>query len=372
MLALASVLGVIVVGVWMIAGAGSNSATERHVGGRVGTASVGRTQGGSAKAAPKRSAAHSDGAPAAGSARAAASGRAATSTAASTAARLAPYGVGIIRLRLVDTSRTVALPGGVTRPRTLVTSVRYPAVGRPGGAEHLGAAPAAGPFPLIVFGHGFDVTPGIYARLLDAWAAAGYVVAAPTFPLGNAQAPGGPNEHDLPNQPRDMSFVITRLLAANTAARAPLHQLIDRRRIAVAGQSDGGDTALAAAYDPRDRDPRISAAVILSGAYDPFASTFRIAPGGPPLVAIQGTADPINPPSATAAFYDPAPPPKYLLELPGAGHLPPYTDAQPQLGVVERVTVAFLDEYLKQEPAARARMTRAANVAGVAALSADP
>jgi alpha-beta hydrolase superfamily lysophospholipase len=275
-------------------------------------------------------------------------------------------------LRLVDASRTVALPGGVTRPRVLVTSVRYPAVGRPGRAEHRGAAPALGPFPLIVFGHGFAVTPGIYARLLDAWAAAGYVVAAPTFPLGNARAPGGPDEHDLPNQPRDMSFVITRLLAASAAASAPLSRLIEPHRIAVAGQSDGGDTALAAAYDPRDRDPRISAAVILSGAYDPFVSTFRIAPGGPPLLATQGTADPINLPSATAAFYDPAPPPKYLLELPGAGHLPPYTDEQPQLAVVEHVTLAFLDAYLKHEPGALARMARAAKVAGVASLDADP
>ena len=72
-------------------------------------------------------------------------------------------------------------------------------------------APAPGPFPLIVFGHGFAVTPAPYAALLRAWARAGYVVAAPVFPLGNANAPGGPNERDLVNQPRDMSFVITRI-----------------------------------------------------------------------------------------------------------------------------------------------------------------
>ena len=56
-----------------------------------------------------------------------------------------------------------------------------------------GAAPARapGPFPLVIFGHGFAVTPGPYASLLEAWARAGYVVAAPIFPLGNANAPGG-------------------------------------------------------------------------------------------------------------------------------------------------------------------------------------
>jgi hypothetical protein len=265
----------------------------------------------------------------------------------------------------------VTLPGGATTPRTLLTSVRYPAVGRPGSAERPRTTPVAGRFPLIVFGHGFDVAPGIYARLLDAWAAAGYVVAAPTFPLSNPGAPGGPNERDLPNQPGDVSFVITRMLAADDAG-GRLHDLIAPHAIAVAGQSDGGDTALAVAYDPRDRDSRVSAVVILSGAYDPFVSIFPIAPAGPPLLATQGTADPINLPSATAAFYDPAPAPKYLLQLLGAGHLPPYTDGQPQLGVVERVTVAFLDEYLKHENGAARRMARAASMAGVATLSADP
>jgi hypothetical protein len=39
--------------------------------------------------------------------------------------------------------------------------------------------------------------PATYASLLLAWARAGYVVAAPVFPLTNASAPGGANESDL-------------------------------------------------------------------------------------------------------------------------------------------------------------------------------
>ena len=233
-------------------------------------------------------------------------------------------------------------------------------------------ARTGGPFPLVVFGHGFAVTPGIYARLLDAWAAAGYVVAAPLFPLGNANAPGGPNEHDLPNQPGDMSYVIGRLLTANGTPSSPLYRMIDPRAIAVAGQSDGGDTALAVAYDPRSKDPRVSAAVILSGAEDPFAAAFQIAPGGPPMLATQGTADPINPPNLTAQFYDSAPAPKYLLRLLGASHLPPYTDGEPQLGIVERTTVAFLNGYLKHHAAALRTLAAVGNVPGIAQLSADP
>jgi hypothetical protein len=52
---------------------------------------------------------------------------------------------------------------------------------------------------------------------LRAWARGGYVVAALIFPLENARAPGGPNEADLVNQPRDMSFVISRMLQASAS-----------------------------------------------------------------------------------------------------------------------------------------------------------
>jgi dienelactone hydrolase len=277
-------------------------------------------------------------------------------------------------LHLVDLSRKVRLPDGEVLPRTLLTVVRYPALGDPGAGDHPGATPAtaAGPFPLIVFGHGFAVTPGIYASLLRAWAQAGYVVAAPVFPLGNEHAPGGPDERDLPNQPGDMKFVISRMLAASARRSGRLARLIAPRAVAVTGQSDGGDTALAVAFDPRYHDPRIGAAVILSGAEDPFTSSFQIGRGGPPLLATQGTADPINPPSMTSAFYDSAPPPKFLLQLLGASHLPPYTYEQPQLGIVERVTIAFLDHYLKSIGPALRRMLRAGSVPGVATIDAHP
>jgi alpha-beta hydrolase superfamily lysophospholipase len=292
-------------------------------------------------------------------------------------ARPAPprrFAVGLTTMTIVEDTRSITLPGGARGARTLVTYVRYPALGPPGGNDVRGAPPARskGPFPLIVFGHGFAVTPLLYTLLLRAWARAGYVVAAPVFPLANANAPGGPNESDLPNQPADMSAVISRLLAADGASSGPLSGLIAPREIAVAGQSDGGDTALAVAYDSRYRDPRVGAAMILSGAEIPGIGGFQIRPGGPPLLAVQGTADPINLPSATSAFYDTAPAPKYLLELLGASHLPPYSSQEPQLGIVERVTIAFLDRYLRHVARAQRRLLRAGAVPGIATLEADP
>jgi dienelactone hydrolase len=277
-------------------------------------------------------------------------------------------------MRLVDTSRTITLADGSTQPRTLVTYVRYPALGSAGAGERANA-PAArtwGPFPLVVFGHGFDVTPSLYAHLLHAWAQAGYVVVAPLFPLENPDAPGGPTEADLTNQPADISFVISSILASSRAATDPMSGLVDSSAIGVSGQSDGGDTALAVAYDQRYRDPRVSAAVILSGAEIPAAGSFAFPPNGPPLLATQGTADTVNPPGFTTTFFEAAGRPKYLLRLLGAGHLPPYSEQQPQLSIVERVTLAFLDGYLKHRPAQLRRLGSVGNVPGTASLVAQP
>ena len=266
--------------------------------------------------------------------------------------------VGIVVVHLVDPRRTMSVSGRVVQ-RSFETIVRYPIGLR-------------GPFPLIVFGHGFAVSPAPYSRLLDAWTKAGYVVAAPVFPLENASAPGGPNENDLPNQPGDMSLVITRLSKPGTPGAGMITTLIDPHRIAVTGQSDGGDTALAVAYDSSVRDRRVTVAMILSGAEDPFAPQFTMPAGGPPLLAIQGTADTINPPGMTYAFFDSASAPKYLLKLFGAGHLPPYTQPGPELTIVEHMTLAFLNQSLKGRSRAFPRYVAAHSAGPGTQLTAAP
>jgi dienelactone hydrolase len=253
----------------------------------------------------------------------------------------------------VDRSRTMRLPDGRDEARRLATIVRWPAAG--------------GRHPLVVFAHGFALTPTDYAPLLQAIASAGYVVASPVFPLTNAHAAGGPNEADLVNQPRDVSFVITRLLALDDS-RGRLRGAIAPSRIAVAGQSDGGITALTVAYDARYRDRRVRAAIIMSGARPSGFGSFPR--DGPPLLAMQGTTDPLNAPATTASYFASAYPPKFLVWLLGASHRAPYTDEQPYLGIVERCAVAFLDHYLAGRPLAT--FERAARRPGLTRLVADP
>jgi dienelactone hydrolase len=282
-----------------------------------------------------------------------------------------PFAVGEIVVGYRDRSRLVRLPGHGLVPRPLATVIRYPAAGSTAPVDVRGApaAKAAGPFPLIVFAHGFAATPTIYAQLLQTWAAAGYVVAAPYFPRSNQYAPGGPDEADLVNQPGDISFVITRVLAGSAAVHGILSGLVDRHLIAVAGQSDGGSTALATAYNVYFRDRRVGAAAILSGARIPGVGGYDFPQPSPPLLAVQGTADTVNAPASTYNYFAAAPAPKFLLSLLGAPHLGPYTDEQPQLGIVERTSIAFFDRYLKHRPGAAARLALAGNVRGVATVT---
>jgi fermentation-respiration switch protein FrsA (DUF1100 family) len=240
-------------------------------------------------------------------------------------------GVRVRVLRFVDRSRAAHFSDGTSGPRVLITQVRVP-------------ANASGRLPLVVFAHGFALTPDDYARLLAAWTSAGYVVAAPVFPVENADARGGPSQRDLVNEPRDLSFVLSRLVARDS----PVRNLIDVRHVAFAGQSDGAVAAFAASYERGYRDPRVDAAMIMSGA--PLGAFAATLPGAPPLLAVQGTADPFNAPNTTAGYFRRMGRPKFLLWLVGASHRPPYTTDPRYLPAVERTTIAFLDCYLRHRP----------------------
>jgi fermentation-respiration switch protein FrsA (DUF1100 family) len=169
-----------------------------------------------------------------------------------------------------------------------------------------------------------------------------------------------------------MSFVISSVLSLSRIGPSPLAGLLDPAQIAVAGHSDGGETALAVAYSRRFHDSRVGAAVILSGSEMSGVGGYSFTQGSPPLLAAQGTADTFNEPKYTNEYFKLAQRPKFLLRLLGAEHLPPFTYQQPQLAIVERATIAFLDRYLKHESGALQRLVSPSGVAGTSALLAEP
>jgi dienelactone hydrolase len=254
--------------------------------------------------------------------------------------------------------------------RTLPTVVRYPANGRADAGEHPGAPPQrrAGHFPLIVFSQGFDMPVTAYGGLLDSWARDGFVVAAPTYPHTDPSSAGVVDESDIVNHPADLRYVVSSILSLARSAHGALG-VLDARRIAVAGQSDGGDVSLAVAANTCCQIHALRAAVILSGAELPaFGGRYYSGPRVP-LLVVQGDADTINPRGCSATLYDGASPPKFYLELFGAGHLPPYVDAGPIRTAVAATVRDFLARYVEGRPSGRRAMARDADIAGLSRLT---
>jgi hypothetical protein len=265
--------------------------------------------------------------------------------------------VGVRTMTFVDTTRPTGAAGSDPGEpsRTLPTLILYPSDGPPTApaASDLPPAIHGGPFPLIVFAHGYDSSPEVYATLLDSWAGSGYVVAAPAFPRSLA---GGPlDENDVNNQPGDVSFVIGRILAG-----ALPKGLVNPARIGVAGHSDGGVTAVGVGYDTCCHDPRVSADVVMAGDEHDFPGGHYFAGGSPPLLVLQGDHDESNDASLGQQLFHDAPSPKYLVMLLNGSHLEPFTTDLAHLAVVQQATIGFFDRYLKGRSDGIARLDRAA------------
>jgi len=282
------------------------------------------------------------------------------------------YAVGSRTFTFVDTSRPTPANGsfGGAPSRTLQTLVLYPATGAPGGAVTPGAKPARTEhgFPLIVFSHGFTASGPLYEQLLQVFAAAGYVVAAPTFPLSNFAAPGGPTITDYVHQPGDVSFVITSMLDVDRHDRGGLRHDIDEHHIGVAGHSLGAITTLLVATNTCCEDPRIDAAVAFSGLE-------LGAPGGvffgkptPPLMLVHGTADGTVPYGGSVKTYADSPAPKAFLSLIGAPHTP---FSAPWIDPTVKAVVDFFDGFLRHDHEALEHLRRDGTVPGVSSVQAD-
>jgi predicted dienelactone hydrolase len=208
-----------------------------------------------------------------------------------------------------------------------------------------------------------------YSDLLQAWASAGYVVATVNFPRTDCTVGAAADEADLVNQPADMSYVLSQLLALDARPGSWFSGLVKPDQIAVAGQSDGGDTVAALAGNSCCTDHRLRAVAVLSGAeWPPMPG--RYFPGkAAPVLFVQGTADTINPPWTSLQLYraDLAGT-RYYLDLFGANHTIPYWGTNSVEQLVARVTIAFFDRYVLGQSAALATMSREGNVAGAEAL----
>jgi fermentation-respiration switch protein FrsA (DUF1100 family) len=272
------------------------------------------------------------------------------------------HAVGVLTATFVDHSR--ATPANGDQPelpyRTLVTTIWYPARGNGRtSAPVQGAAPdrSGGPYPLIVFAHGLGATPQSYEALLSRWAAAGYVVAAPRFPLTSTNAPGGLNPGDVFNQPGDLSYVITSVLQASAENNGTLSGLVDPHEIGVAGHSDGAITTLGF-FNTCCRDPRVEAAEVLDGDPEAYPAGHYVFNGNPPMLIVHGTADALLPYGQMVGVFNSAKGPKGLLALKGAGHSNWIAPSSKWFTSALQSTTDFFNAYLRGNKTALARISK--------------
>jgi predicted dienelactone hydrolase len=281
----------------------------------------------------------------------------------------------------------------------LTVAVWYPTAARPGPYRYGGptsgniavdAAPFAekGPYPLLVFSHGYGGS-GIGAVFLtEALASRGWIVAAPDHHdrhsavrirtpqvkdydrlglLRHAKqiaASGREDRGEYLYRLDEIKFVMDQMLTSE-----PFKNILDTSCIAVGGHSFGGFTALGVCGTIQERhDPRIKAILLFStgaGGYlfnEDELSSVRI-----PSMLFLGEKEKdkrrgrdITMSEIADKIYRNMPPPKYFLEVKGANHLSfnnQFTEKRAArfLGgndeklfdVIRRYSIAFLEKHVK-------------------------
>jgi dienelactone hydrolase len=252
---------------------------------------------------------------------------------------LVDYGeIDVVPLELVDGGRATPAIGAhpADSRRVLPTTVYLP--------------PGDEAAPLILLAHGYNGHPRKFTDLARYWAAAGYAVAVPRFPVSSDEFPDLDPElfearlGDLEGQAADLRFVVD---AVRRAAELPgqLRGRVDAHRLGLFGLSLGSLTvwsALAAHLAPGS----VTAVIQSDGA---FPGTRRdLAAVGVPVLIAHSDCDPIFPLAGRRAEYDALRGPKCLLVLHGAAHAsvgentPTPADAS-----YRAATAAFWDRHVR-------------------------
>jgi dienelactone hydrolase len=238
--------------------------------------------------------------------------------------------------------------------------------------------------PIVLFSHGAYSSKDDYGPILDAWAAHGYVVVAPTHPdsirLGVKRGdPTGPRV--TAQRLVDMKLIVDQWTEIESRIPA-LAGRVNTRKIAAAGHSYGGWIAQtlggATTAEPSTgttvttgRDSRISAVIVFAGpgALPPVLRPEDWKSLAVPTLVTVGTQD-LAQGQAVSGYqfrrqpFDYAPPgDKYLLVQRDADHylggmicrddLPKQPNGPVWVAEFNAASLAFLDAYLRGDARAR-------------------
>jgi dienelactone hydrolase len=218
-----------------------------------------------------------------------------------------PYDVGLTTLQLSD--RVVE----VLYPAADATGTPADIPGTEPDLEVYRNAPASdeGPFPVLLYSHGFASSPLVSADLQAGIASWGFVVAAPDHIERDTAALGRGNPSTTPARDvQTLQEALAGVVAAGTGT-GPLGGAVDEEQVATAGHSAGGGAALNAL-----RLPEVKTAVTWAGVNptdEPLPDK--------PVTVIGAAADIAVTADEQRAVYESLPGPKRLVQIGGgAGH----------------------------------------------------
>ncbi|MEI7746615.1 MAG: dienelactone hydrolase family protein [Actinomycetota bacterium] len=179
-------------------------------------------------------------------------------------------------------------------------------------------APASksGPYPVVLFSHGFGGQRLYYSTLLAGIASWGYVVVSADY-LERGLAAQASGSSTRPPASLDQQIMFSSLAAvkkASGSASSPLHGVANTQEVATAGHSAGGRTAFDALADPR---------VKVAIGWAPVGPSAT--PVSKPSMIITAKGDLAIPSKSVERVYASFPTPKALVQVGGEGHNT-YTD----------------------------------------------
>ena len=176
-----------------------------------------------------------------------------------------------------------------------------------------------GPYPVVLFSHGYGGERLYYSHLLAGIASWGYVVVSADY-LERGLAAQALKLTTRPSTEQDTAIMQSSLTAVEQAsgeAASPLAGVADPKRVAAVGHSAGGGTA----FNALDA-PSVKTAV----GWAPVPPTGT--PSSKPVMLIGTQGDSVVTPSTVTKAYDAFRGPKALVEISGEGHNT-YTDICP-------------------------------------------
>lgn len=203
-------------------------------------------------------------------------------------------------LRWFTGSPTAPIPAGLPAnlPTTLATDA-YQNV----------PVSSKGPFPVVLFSHGYGGYPEQSSFLTDHLATWGFIVVAPDHRSRDLKAVITNTTGQGQNDVADLTQALAVMRFLNADPSNLFHQKLDLHRVATLGHSAGGGAALTFAAQ--------SSAVRTYVALAPAPGSI---PRGKSGLIMQGTTDKVVSPNGTKRLYASLPAPKRLILIDKTGH----------------------------------------------------